>query len=287
MTSLPPLALGLAVSALLTAGAAAIQNGLQPRHRERPPRAPRHRVRWSASRVVVVAGAAFITLVVTHWVLLAAAVGTLTALYDQLLMDREADAERARIEAIAKWLEDLRDTLRGSSMGAEEALEQVAARPPAAIEAPMHTYLRRRRQGFRTDVALADLADDLAHPTSDAAVAAIRLVTTGAAGAGRLHATVQTLAEGARDEVRARERVDRTRVVYQHSMNRLVLIGALLVLYLKVAGGDLLAPYDTAGGQVILALPLAMWMGCILWLRSLCRYEVGRGTRLAREGDGS
>jgi len=163
----------------------------------------------------------------------------------------------------------------------------MAARPPAAIETALHTYLRRRRQGFRTDIALADLADDLAHPTSDAAVAAIRLVTTGASGAGRLHATVQALAEAARDEVRARERVDRTRVVYQHSMNRLVLIGALLVLYLKVAGGDLLAPYNTPSGQLVLAIPLCLWLGCILWLRSLCRYEVGRGTRVAREADAS
>jgi hypothetical protein len=131
---------------------------------------------------------------------------------------------------------------------------------------------------------LADLADDLAHPTSDAAVAALGLVTSGVSGAGRLHATVQSLAAAARDEVRARERVDRTRAVYQHSMNRLVMIGALLVVYLKLAGGDLLAPYDTPAGQVVLVVPLGLWLGCILWLRSLCRYEVGRGTRVARDG---
>jgi hypothetical protein len=38
---------------------------------------------------------------------------------------------------------------------------------------------------------------------------------------------------------------------------------------------------------VVLAIPLALWLGCILWLRSLCRYDVGRGTRLAREADAS
>jgi len=36
-----------------------------------------------------------------------------------------------------------------------------------------------------------------------------------------------------------------------------------------------------------LLLVLALWLGCILWLRSLCRYEVGRGTRVAREADAS
>ena len=41
-----------------------------------------------------------------------------------LLHDERADEERRRLEGIAKWLEDLRDTLRGSAIGAEEALEQ-------------------------------------------------------------------------------------------------------------------------------------------------------------------
>ena len=105
-------------------------------------------------------------------------------------------------------------------------------------------------------------------------VAAIRLVIGGSAGAGRLYGTVDALAAAARDEVTARERVDRTRAVYQHSMKRLVMIGAGLVAYLHVAGGDLLDPYDSPGGQMAMLLPLAMWGGCIAWLRGLCRYEL-------------
>ena len=79
----------------------------------------------------------------------------------------------------------------------------------------------------------------------------------------------------------ARERIDRTRTVYQSSMKRLVLIGALLVGYLRFAGGDLLAPYGTPAGQLILALPLGMWLGCVLWLRSLCAYDVPRRYQIA------
>jgi hypothetical protein len=280
--AVPPLAVGLSVSVLLAGAIVAVVVARRP-----PPIAAQEkarRVRVSSARVVAAVVSTLVTVMVTRWALLALFVGALVLMWDRLLTDHLADEERARIEGIAKWLEDLRDTLRGSSVGAEEALEQVASRPPAAIHAALGTYLLRRRQGFRTEVALADLADDLAHPTSDAAVAAIRLVTTGVSGAGRLHATVQSLAEAARDEVRARERVDRTRAVYQHSMNRLVVIGAVLVLYLKVAGGDLLAPYGTPSGQMVLAVPLALWLGCILWLRSLCGYEVGRGTRVARQG---
>ena len=186
----------------------------------------------------------------------------------RLLHDTRADDERRRVEGIAKWLEDLRDTLRGSSMGAEEALEQVALRPPDAIAGPLRHFVHRRRQGFRTEDALADLADDLAHPTSDAAIAAI------AAGGRRLDrapvgstARCSALAAAARDEVTARERIDRTRAIYQTSMQRLVVIGALLVGYLRIAGGDLLRPYGTPVGQVVLCSRWRMWLGCVLWLR--------------------
>ena len=46
-----------------------------------------------------------------------------------------------------------------------------------------------------------------------------------------------------------------------------------LVFAGMVAGGELLTPYDSAVGQVVLVLPLGMWLGCVLWLRALCRYE--------------
>jgi hypothetical protein len=226
------------------------------------------------ARLAVGVAVGFVVLLATRWVLLAVLAAVMVALWGRLLHDRRADLERARIEGIAKWLEDLRDTLRGSSSGAEEALEMVAVRPPDAIAEPLHRFVRRRRQGFRTEDALADLADDLAHPVSDAAIAAIRMVIGGSTSSGRLFGTVNALASAARDEVAARERIDRTRAIYQSSMQRLVIIGALLVAYLRFAGGGLLQPYDTAVGQVVLLLPLSMWVGCVLWLRSLCRYEL-------------
>jgi hypothetical protein len=56
-------------------------------------------------------------------------------------------------------------------------------------------------------------------------------------------------------------------------MKRLVVIATALLLYLRFAAGDLLDPYATAAGQLFLVVPLAMWVGCVFWLRSLCGYE--------------
>ena len=63
-------------------------------------------------------------------------------------------------------------------------------------------------------------------------------------------------------------------------MKRLVILGGLLVAYLRLVGGDLLTPYDSAVGQAVLLLPLGMWTGCVVWLRSLCRYELPRRYRI-------
>jgi hypothetical protein len=227
----------------------------------------------SAPRVWLGVAVGVPVLAVTRWPVLALAAGLLAACWTRWLRDDAAADERRRVEGIAKWLEDLRDTLRGSSVGTEEALEQVALRAPEAVRAPLATFVLRRRQGFRTEDALADLADALAHPTSDAAIAAIRLVVSGSTGAGRLHPTVSALAAAARDEVRARERVDRTRALYRASMTRLVMIAVALLVYLRLAAGELLEPYATPLGQVILLMPLTMWAGCLAWMRSLCRYE--------------
>ncbi len=279
--AMPPTAIALAVFLLLGGAAIAAVRalGTTPDENvaptERSPSVPAARS-VNANRLAVAVAAGFLVLLATRWLMLALLAAAIVFSWKRLLHDQRAADERRRIEGIAKWLEDLRDTLRGSAVAAEEALEQVALRPPTAIAAPLQHFLQHRRQGYRTEDALIDLGDELAHPTADAAIAAICLVIGGSTGAGRLYGTVNSLAAAARFEVTARERIDRTRAVYQSSMKRLIVIGALLVAYLRFAAGGLLDPYNTAAGQVVLLLPLGMWLGCVLWLRSLCGYEAAR-----------
>lgn len=281
VAALPSSAIAFAVCLLLLGALFAVLRAVAPqRHRAASASTPPLLAGIGGNRVAAGLAGGFLALLATRWLMLALLVGLLIVMWGRLMHDTRADDERRRIEGIAKWLEDLRDTLRGSAIGAEEALEQVAMRPPDAIAEPLRTFAHRRRQGFRTEDALADLAEELAHPTADAAVAAIRLVIGGSTSAGRLYGTVSALSAAARDEVTARERIDRTRAVYQSSMKRLVIIGGLLIAYLRFVGGDLLAPYDTAVGQVVLLLPLGMWLGCVLWLRSLCQYELPKRYRI-------
>lgn len=287
LAMMPPAAIGMGAAALVGAATYAAVRATGPDRVAAVSSAstPGVLAGLDRRRVVAASVAGFVVLLTFRWLLLAAVAAALVLLWGRLVNDTRADDERRRLEAVALWLEHLRDTLRGSSMAAEHALEHVARRPPEALAEPMALFVQRRRQGLRTDEALSMLADDLAHPTADAAIAALLLVVSGSTGAGRLHRTVESLAVAARDEVSARERVDRTRAVFRSSMKRLIVIGGLLIAYLRFAAGDLLHPYDSPAGQVMLLLPLGMWAGCVLWLRSMCRYDLPERGRVSMEAN--
>lgn len=285
--TIPPLIVAVATMALVGGAVAALGMGASAHSLGRTSSSRRSAARSSSPRSprsLVVAGVvALLVVLVSGWPVLAIVAAVGVVMWGPLMSDRDSEEERARVEGISKWLDDLRDTLRGSSMGLEEALEHSAMRPPAAIEPALSAFLVHRRQGFRTEDALQWLADDLAHPLGDSAVAAMRLVASGVAGAGRLHGTVEALAASARDELAARERIDRARAVYRHSMRRLVVIAVLLIAYLRIAAADLVRPYGSPSGQVMLLVPLALWSGCILWLRSLCRDDASSARRQRTE----
>ena len=153
------------------------------------------------------------------------------------------------------------------------AMSLVAASPDIRlVDAVKHSDKAAIKAAFDAGAKQQKAADEVPAELSDAAIASIGLVLSGSVGSGRLFSTVDALATSARSELVARERIDRTRATYGSTMKRLVVIGLVLVLYLCIAGRDLVKPYGTVTGQVALCVPLAMWAGCVMWLRSLRRY---------------
>ncbi|MEM1334450.1 MAG: hypothetical protein AAGG08_13440, partial [Actinomycetota bacterium] len=150
----------------------------------------------------------FVVLALTRWPIGAVAVGVFVASWRWLFSVSDSKRDRATIEAVAQWLEQLRDVVRRSSVAIENAVELVAEDASGILRQPMSTFLLRRRQGASLPDALRDLADDIGHPTADAAVAAIVLVVSGGAGGGRMYDTLDELSMAARDEMRARDEID-------------------------------------------------------------------------------
>ncbi len=224
----------------------------------------------------VTAGAALaavvVVLVVTRWVAAALAAGVLVAVWSNLFQSVGATVERRRVAAIAKWLEDLRDLQRGSNLDLPQALDRAAVRAPKDIESELGRFVDRVRHHTPIDRALLGLAADLDHPTSDLAIAAM-LFAYGHASGSTLYDTFEELAATARDELSARDQIDRVRVRFESSMRRMIVILVVLIAYLLIASHDTVAAYSTATGQVYLVVPIAIWATALWWLRRLSRYR--------------
>jgi Flp pilus assembly protein TadB len=230
--------------------------------------------------LVVATIVAFVVLVLTGWVVVAAAAAVLVSGWRWLFVVDEAGSDRAKVEAIAKWLEDVRDVIRRSSVPIEEALELVAENAAGVLTDPLSRFVLRRRQGVPLPDALAELADSIEHPTFDAAAAAIMLVIGGGAGGARLYDTVDELAEAARNETQRRAEIDRLRRTHQRAMRRLIAIVIAFIAGLLVFAPTIVEPYSEPVGQFWLIIPVSIWAGCLVWMRRLTKYDLGTRYRL-------
>ena len=239
------------------------------------------RIRLDQRIVIIAVTTGTIVLLLTRWPIAALAAAVLVGGWRYLFASSHATVARRRLDAIAKWLEDLRDLQAGSNLDLAETLSQSATRAPKEIEPQLVDFSARVAHHVPLTDALVDLADDLDHPVADTAVAS-RVFAAGHASGSALGATFAQLADTARDELSARDRIDRMRVNFERSMRRMLAILAVLLVYLVVVAPEVLDPYRTPAGQAWMIVPIAIWGASLLWLRQLSRYE--RASRfVARE----
>jgi len=144
----------------------------------------------------------------------------------------------------------IRDSIAAAA-GLEEAIAATAPVAPAPLRAEVTTLVRRLDHERLPD-ALVKFGQQVGHPSCDLVVAALSLAAR--LEASDLSSLLSRLAESARDEARMRVRVEvgRTRIRTATS----VIVGVVLaaVTLLAVANRGYLDAYDTAAGQVVLAV---------------------------------
>jgi Flp pilus assembly protein TadB len=210
--------------------------------------------------------------VITGWPVGAVVVGAFGAAAPSLLGGKKvAEAAIARTEAVAAWTETLRDTLAAAA-GLQRAIMATAPVAPAPIAPEVAELASRLHQREPMPVALRAFADAVGDATADLVVST--LVLAYERQAANLSALLGALAASARDEAAMQRRVmaDRAKVRVAVSMITLFTFGAfaLLVLFNR----RFLEPYDSAFGQVMLAIVGTMF-GLGLWnLARLARLPV-------------
>ena len=218
--------------------------------------------------VGAVAGAA--VLLVCGWLLPAAIVGAVAfwATAGWLGRRRSVDREIERLDALASWIESVRDVLMAGEQPVGAITSTVGACPPVIRPQVRRLALGLARQD--PDFVFRRFADELDDPLAD-------LVATGLSIAVRRGArtvpVLTALAEQTRQQVDRRRLVEAERAPTRREVKALTAIMGALVLGLLVLGrSTYLAAYDTATGQTFLAAALLGYAALILRVQRLAAF---------------
>ncbi|MGO1053690.1 type II secretion system F family protein [Crossiella sp. CA198] len=273
----PTVALFGLLGAGLAVGILFIRTGLR---RGRPARdggaSPWWRTWWVAHQdrklvgwlvAVVIAGLAVGS--VTGWVVGAVLAALAVASLPRILgSNTDHKQDLARIEAIASWTEMLRDTLVAAA-GLEQAILATAPACPAAIREEITELALRLERGERLAPSLRHLADQLHDPTADLVIAA--LVLAAEHQARQLADLLGELAGEAREQASMRMRVEAGRARTRTSARVIVITTLSFAVGLVLFNRGYLAPYDSALGQVMLALAGVLFAAAFAWLTRIAR----------------
>lgn len=229
-------------------------------------------IRSLGRRVPVAVGAGLLVLLLTRWVVAAAAFGVLILMWDRLFGgSKEARRSVARIDALAAWTESLRDTIAGA-VGLEQAIPATTHAAAPAIRAELESLSDRLRVRVPLPEALQRFADELDDSGADLIIAALML-NARLRGPG-LRDVLSSLADSARAELDMRQRVNAGRRSTERSVQIVVGVSVFFVVGLALFNPTYVEPYNSPVGQIVLTVVLAFFAAGIVWLRRLSVFEV-------------
>ena len=227
-------------------------------------------VRILGVRFVGACGAGLLVLLVAGWVLpgVVVGVGAFWAIGGWQRRDRAGDVEIARLDALASWIENVRDVLLAGEQPVGAISSTVGACPPI-----IRPHVRRLAAGLGRqdpDIVFRRFADDLDDPLADLVAAGLAIAIRRGA---RTVPVLTALAEQARQQVDRRRLVEAERSPTRREVQALTAImGALVVLLLVFGRSRYLDAYDTTGGQLFLGLALAGYVALIVRVQKLARF---------------
>lgn len=200
----------------------------------------------------------------SRWLVVGLVVGALTTWISLRTNGRrQVRDERVFVDALATWVEQLRDTLAGAH-GLEEAIRVTAPRAPRVLRDDIQRLVAHIAYGSTAN-GLRRFADDVNHPTADFVVSA--LLTATQYQARDLIVLLSHVAECARDEGRMRSRVWVSRARTRSSVRIISGVVVAFVGGLFIFSADYLSPYGTAIGQTVLLMICLTFVGALVLMQ--------------------
>ncbi|TVR22388.1 MAG: hypothetical protein EA389_13755 [Ilumatobacter sp.] len=237
---------------------------------EAPVRTRREVPAGSGVRAAGAVGVGLAVVVVSGWLLpaLVLAAGTWWAVGAWQTRQRRDRGEIERIEALASWIENLRDVLIAGDQPIG-AITTTVATCPAAIR----PQVRRLAAGLgrqEPDLVIRRFADEIDDPIGDLVATGLLIaVRRGARTVGVLSA----LAEQARAQADRRRLVEAERAPTRREVSILSIIMGALVIALFVFGrSEYLGAYDDPAGQIFLSIALIGYVALLVRVQRLARF---------------
>ncbi len=221
-----------------------------------------------APRVAIGLGVFTVVWFVTGWPAAGAALAGV-AMMGELF----AEAHRQRLlavertEALASWAEMLRGSIAAHA-GLSQALTSTAAVAPTAIRSEVQRLSIRAGQLSLSD-ALRLFAADMADPVADLIVAALTI--SDRHQARNLPSLLGEIATSTRELASMRQRVETGRARTYASARSMVAITMLMVVVLMLFSPDFMQPYDAPGGQIVMLIAGALFVGAVWALIQMSR----------------
>lgn len=213
---------------------------------------------------------AALIIVVSGWVVPGLVVGLGVVWVVGTWQDREraGDAEIVRLDALASWVENVRDVLMAGEQPVGAITSTVGACPPV-----IRPHVRRLAAGLgrqEPEVVFRRFADDLDDPLADLVAAGLAIAIRRGA---RTVPVLTALAEQTRQQVERRRLIEAERAPTRREVQALTAIMGALVIGLLVFGRhEYLDAYDTTGGQVFLTVALAGYAALIVRVQRLAAF---------------
>ena len=257
---------------LLVAGSLGLVVGLSLvwsgwHYRPALPRAKQGR-RLSLMSAVV---AAAVVAAISGWFLPSCVIGVIAGWLSQMMARRRAgdDAGVARTEALASWVESVRDVLQSGNqpIGAIGATTETC---PPTIRPQVLSLYARLSAGQPPEVTFRRFADEMDDPLADlVAVGLLIAVSRGAETEEVLSAlAAQARHQADRRRVVEAERAPMRREVAMVSLVMCALLGAVFLF----ARSSYLNAYDTVSGQLFLTMILIVYAVLLLWVGRLATF---------------
>ncbi len=221
-------------------------------------------------RLVAATALALLIVVVSGWIApgIVVGVGAYWAIGGWQRRQRSGDVEVARLDALASWIENVRDVLMAGEQPVGAIAATVGACPPV-----IRPQVRRLSAGLGRqdpDIVFRRFADDLDDPLGDLVAAGLSIAIRRGA---RTVPVLTALAEQTREQVERRRLVEAERAPARREVQALTGIMAFLLIGLLVFGrSEYLDAYDSTVGQIFLGVCLAVYAALIVRVQKLAAF---------------